>query len=544
MEFRIKKGHIGVTVFMALFFVFYLFLLWRPAQMSDGALILNQPDEVINAHMISSLVSSDHPGNVRALNEIAFDQIHPRSTTVIDHAIVPIGFPGMIVIIAFLTTILTFFTGSFFSLPLAAAMWIPLAGVLSARLLFVSLRPFVGQKIALYSAFSLLCIAPWWYYASRSFQHNTLFVFFLLAAIAWFVSARRAHSFLGGMIFALLVGTAIYIRPAELVWVCYGILASFCIRKKIGKVYLSGFLFGGFLMATVFFTTQYFFYGHALGTGYAIPDGGESGLITGSLQGRTLFQSLVFPFGFDIVAIIKHSYWYLIRLVPLWSVFVFMGSLRALFAKERDQVEIFMRRYLFWVAPAVMYILAVYGSWSFFDNLAGVVSLASSHVRYFLPIYLAGIPLAVYGWSALQQYPNVFVRSLALALVPLFLIQNISTVFLSFEGLLHVREVTHVYEDIHYDILNETEDSAIIVTRYSDKYLFPSRDIIPGFTHPLRVEAAQGLVQSGIPLYYLDLIDATSYLEESRAFLEEKGLLIGEPLWQNGELELRRISAY
>jgi len=115
------KEILSLLVLAVVFLFVYLFLYWdvfrmgfNPAaarlpmrQGEPPQLIFNQPDESVNYFFIKQLVLENRFSFPESFSDLALSQVHPRSTTVINGGIVPIGFPGFIVLLSLILKILT-----------------------------------------------------------------------------------------------------------------------------------------------------------------------------------------------------------------------------------------------------------------------------------------------------------------------------------------------------------------------------------------------------------------------------------------------------
>ncbi len=63
-------------------------------------------------------------------------------------------------------------------------------------------------------------------------------------------------------------------------------------------------------------------------------------------------------------------------------------------SKHKTQTLFF--KYALCLGVLGLWLALYYGPWQFADNLAGQVSIGSSQVRYFLPLYVLSLPLVAY----------------------------------------------------------------------------------------------------------------------------------------------------
>lgn len=518
-----------LTLAGALFFWLYLFLYQGLPQ--TKTLIFNQPDEAANYAFIKEWVLHDQVGIFEPLSAGTLNQVHPRSMTVVEDRLVPIGFPGFIAITAtFVRPLTAIFGFDYFNK--VVIVLTPLLAVLSSLLLYGIGRSLSLTKMAAAaSAFSLLLLPPWWYYASRPLQANTMFTFFVLAGL-WAglrKNSRVSRFFLTGLSF----GLALYVRPSEWVWV-FGIIILLGIfnREFLKIKTLVAFGLGSGLMVLVFFLTQFAFYGNWLGSGYVRPNSdGSAGLIMAGPQGIYWLKALVLPFGFDGLAILKTLYHYGLRLFLPWTLAAVIG-LGFLFANQKKHTLLF--KYAVGLVLLGVWLALYYGSWQFSDNLAGQISIGSSQVRYFLPLFVLSLPLIAYLLEIIYSWNwsgKLVVILIGVALAG----SSVKSVYFKFEGLVQIKQTVNQYYNWREKVLALTPENAIIVTRYGDKYLFPERKIIATIDTSEGVEAAVQLLRTGAALYWYDLTTGKDQI------ISGKGLILDKPVasWEN--LELREI---
>ncbi|MEK9183095.1 MAG: hypothetical protein AAB849_01150 [Patescibacteria group bacterium] len=550
---------ISLAILGAVFFVVYLYLYLPKAPKYPNYLILNQPDESINYFFIRELALNNRFGLPEPLSGVVASQVHPRSTTVVHGAIVPIGFPGVIVFFGLLTKLLVkiFGIGNF---NLLAAMLTPLIAAITPLFFYGFLRRIWDDCGAWLSAALLFILPPWWYYASRPFQHNTLLVFLIVAGIYCYAVAKergdnRSHSELAclsgrqvsesqGMpkrvrhdgvttfLSGLFLGLAVYVRPSEILW-----LSIFCIyglvmarRRWQWRDYVACGV-GLALTAILFFTTQTAFYGSAMGSGYVRPAAdGSAGIITSGPQGMATLKAIFLPFGFHPVNILRNFWNYFFNLFGVWAILAVAGWGLAVTRCRLGAGFTIM----------AIFLLIFYGSWDFYDNLLRAPSIGTSYVRYFMPIYVLGLPFLSFFLLWLWQKKIIF-KITAVILFLSLLVNSIGAVFAPLEGLSAVKATVAQYDEWREKIYVLTENNAIIVTRYSDKYLFPGRKIIPGWELAEQKTAIVLLARQGWPVYLYDLKLTEKEERVWQEFLLSANLKLSLPLagWEN--LELRKI---
>ncbi|MEK7189464.1 MAG: hypothetical protein AAB666_00595 [Patescibacteria group bacterium] len=546
--FKKKWKIVSLAVLGAVFFVVYLYLYLPSAPKCPNYLILNQPDESINYFFIRELALNNRFGLPEPLAGITASQVHPRSTTVVNGAIVPIGFPGVIVFFGLLTKLLVKIFG-IDNFNLFAIVMTPLLAAVTPLFFYGFLRRVWDEKVAWLSSVLLFFLPPWWYYASRPFQHNTLLMFLIVVGLYFYTRChserlpdRQAGSeeslfqtslmtFLSGLCF----GLAIYVRPSEIVWLAaLGIYGLVMARKVWSwrEYFFCGV--GLVLTAILFFTTQIAFYGFAFASGYVRPTiDGAGGIITAGPQGIGLIKAMFLPFGLHFGAIARNFYAYFFKLFGAWSLLALAGAF--LLIKFKKNLSYFLT-YIF----GSIYLLIFYGSWQFFDNLLREPSIGTSYVRYFLLIYVFGLPFLSFFLLWLWQKKYIF-KIVTVILFMALAINSLGAVFAPLEGLSAVKATVARYGEWQEKIYSLTENNAVIVTRYADKYLFPGRKIIPGWEMTEQKNAIILLAQKGTPIYLYDLKLTEKEEATWRGFLSNENLKLSSPLAQWEDLELRKI---
>jgi len=511
-------------------------------------LILNQPDEMANFFFIRNFVLNNEFSFLEPLSDKALSQIHPRSMTVVNDKLVPIGFPGIIVVIGIIVKILIKLFGSglfnFF-----AISFTPVVAVLTPLIFYSFLRRIFNKQIAWLASILLFALPSWWYYASRPFQHNTFFVFLLICFLYFGALCIEKKHLAIKNILALLsglsCGLAIYIRPSEAVWlIILTMLIFFWLRSSFFWRQFLSFVLGLLITAILFFATQNIFYGSFLGSGYVRPGvSGEAGSVLSGPQGIPFFMAIFLPFGFHPLVILKNIYGYFVYLFNIWSLAGFLGVVLLWwhFIKQKipNQKYPLNIRYLILFLLCAVFLMIFYGSWLFYDNLLFKSAIGSSYVRYFLPIYVFTLPFIA--WFLIRMwYISKLQKVIAIIFILVLSGSSYWEVFLRLEGLSQIKKTVIQYQEYREKISSLVEDNAIIVTHYGDKYLFPKYRVIMGWEYGEQIKAIENLVPN-YPVYVYDL----KLNQEQETNLNTKLNLIFLKLgpviasWDN--LEIRKI---
>jgi hypothetical protein len=550
-----KDNNIIVLTLLSIVFFFVYSYLSYPFVLQKNVdtgkpihLIYNQPDEGVNYLFIRHFVETGDFVIPEGLAFLSSNQVHPRSTTVVHRSLAPIGLPGFIVLVGSIAKICVFFFGVGV-MNIVINSIVPLAAIAVPWVLYRMFIPIFGRNIACLSAILAFISPPWWYYAIRTMQHNTLFVFAMVLSIYFgtclFASKKKLsdnkqyiYSSLTGMAF----GLAIYIRPVEIIWMSLlFILLGVFVKKKISYKHIIFFLLGGSVFGILFFYTQKVFYDSYIGTGYAVPTtDGSAGTVIDGLQGIGIIKSLFFPFGIDIVQMLRVMYVYGLKLQVWFGLFGAIGFISMIIARIKGKISTTDWKYVLVFSSISLYIIAVYGSWKFADNLAGVPSFAVSYTRYFLPIFVFATPFIAKAISMLYSYKKLGRKFVISVMVFLFLFSS-SIVFTRFEGLAMVkRNVVNYYQEKQV-VLQVIPSDAVVITRYADKYIFPERKVITGFEEVYYQDAISQLLDVGIPVYLYDIALNKEEESEFNNFLEKNNIILGTVLYKNNDIELKEL---
>jgi hypothetical protein len=200
--------------------------------------------------------------------------------------------------------------------------------------------------------------------------------------------------------------------------------------------------------------------------------------------------------------------------------------------------------YLLSLVVLGLILVLYYGSWEFYDNPdPRSHTIGNSYVRYWLPIYLGALPLAVYFWlwftrhvvakrffsaapasrffsfASRRQFWLIGLRALGIGTV---LVVSLTAVgFGSAEGLYYAREQQRAARFELAAVTSLTESSAVIITQYHDKLFFPERKVLVGlFDDPNLITVYARLVKL-LPVYYYNFTlppSSFNYLNNSRLF--------------------------
>ena len=447
----------------------------------------------------------------------------------------------------------------------------PFFAALGIIIFYLLIKRVFNSRIGLISAFLLASFPVYIYYTVRSMFHNVLFIVLLLIGIyliilatgwtrkgkinfSWkgFISLKfdkrrwlgALAAFFGGSFFGLAIAT----RTSEIIWLAPAVVIAWLFYiKRFGlmKLILAICGFAIALLPNIYFNQL--LYSAPLYGGYnemnrSMDDISQasSGIVNSLFKGggplgehiNSIYRN-VFYFGFNPEQSLSMAEKYIWVMFPILSIAFLLGVLIVIILNIRRPQKKYLAYFLAFVVLSTILIF-YYGSWKFNDNPnPDRYTIGNSYTRYWLPIYLMMMPVAalavvrvsralVFAFKRSKaRWQKMASSGIQVILVLLFVVTSVDFVLYgSEEGLFHLyynntRDKEHVLE-----VINLTEEEAIIITRYYDKFLFPERRIIMGtITNEEVLTAARKLV-SRYPVYYYNF-----YLNEADVnYLNERKL--------------------
>lgn len=491
----IKENRGAAILLLLVVIFFFVYSYFYLATATGTSPKFNSPDEAANYFFIKNYVSERSLQVFEPLNFLAEGRVHPRSMMVVGGYLVPGSFLGLILLYGWLAKIFTlnvvFFLTPFF----AGAAILCFYGIL---------KNIFDKKIALWASFLLLVHPAFWYYASRGFFPNILFVSLLTIGFFFLLRANASErNYMGYILGGLFFGFAMTVRLSEIIWVG-GLLFLLLIiyRKKISWLQISLFLF---FAALTFFPIFYYnstIYGDPLVTAYNL--GGGDGAVV-----RSQWSSLgrfIFPFGLDVKNVLKNFSTYFVGMFWWLAVPFTVGlawKIKKMIEGKLDQKQkIYLLAYCF----VALWLFCYYGSWFFYDNPAKEASIGTSYVRYWLPIYVFSLPLAAFFLVKLVDFVRPKKRKIfSVVLCLIFILFGIKlTFFDKNDGLAYVKDSVKTYAEISRAVDSIIEPDAVLIVDRADKIFFPEHRVIT----PLRDDGTYALIPQLakiLPLYYYGL---------------------------------------
>jgi hypothetical protein len=466
------------------------------------------PDEMATYFFLNHFADTGTFAYYEPLNELAYNLITPRSVTIVDGSLVPVGFIGLPLLYGFA------------SIPLGDLVLFltPLLGVLSVYLVYRCTRMFFDEKVAVVSSVLMALQPSWAYYASFALLPNVPFQFFILAALFFFLRNFYERSIFYNYIFSgLFLGIALMIRPSELVWVAVlFVILVIAYWRDIPLLSYVYFVLPASLCGLVLLYFNFITYGSYFG-GYT-----NQVSQSGDIGEAAVFPLLNFfmPFGFDMqilwgnLSIFFFANWHYLLL------FIFGIVSMVVFYKGKEKRGMFVV-----VGCTSVLLLLYYGSWELVDTFTLSHSmLGVSFNRYWLWIIVALIPCAAYFLVHLASLSRGY-KVFSYSIIGVCLLLNVHALYArGHDNLRNIR--TSLYEGayLHELVMRLTEEDAVIITQRGDKFVFPERAVISQF-NPADLTGITRLVHEH-PVYYV-IYEDTVYIDQlNEIFFNKQGLQI------------------
>ncbi|MBU1179393.1 glycosyltransferase family 39 protein [Patescibacteria group bacterium] len=425
--------------------------------------IFNSPDEAANYFFVERLAKNGDFFVSESLNHFLENRVHPRSISYNGVSLVPQGFIGLPLLYGWIARL--------FSLGIIKFIT-PLLAVFGALAFYGIIKKIFDKKIALLSFILLILFPVFWYYASRALYPNIPFVSLLL--IASYAGITGALSKSGKkvqlLIFSFALGAALIFRPVEALWIVPIILALvFIYRKEISpmKVVYSILILG--FLALPILANNYFLYGNILETGYTL----NSAVDYSASQFNFIeIKNKILPYGLHPRAIWNNAYYFLIKYFWWYSIPAILGFLVWVFSKKTHVQKMYSLSALL----SVGWLAVFYGSGTFADNPnIGRLTIGDSHFRYWLLIFILGIPFVAVFW---QRISKRFKLLLPASIIFVAALSFYSVYFSLDDGLLSVKNNLEKNYKTKSGVLEIVRPEDVIITARQDKIFFPERRVL------------------------------------------------------------------
>lgn len=403
--------------------------------------------------------------------------LHPRSWISHDATVVPVGFLGWPWIISWFIKVL----GSWFA-PIAAMLIIASCIYPLYRLL----RP-IGKEHAFIGVIVAVTSPAFLLYGNRSLFPNAAIIS-LAIWCAWLfrdfiisISKDDVKSRVLFVLFGLLSGLTLAIRPVEAIWIIpWFVVLGWSWRPSAKQAM---WIVLGLVIALVPLAWQaQVAYDGFWKAGYWMK--GNSIVTTTAPAPQNIYAPELFPFGIHPKSI-------------AWNVFAFLGMtlfpwmvpLLVMFAlvtigivKGDAKLDWFARlkkfasgtrgKYFLVSLWTMVFLVLYYGNGRYLDNILGGATIGNSFIRYLLPLgFLSGLALAwIYRLAAISKYG----KPVVLAITVLLALTGIWRAYAADEeGLLAGRSEVKRYQEIRQSAAQWFKPGDIILSERSDKIFFP-----------------------------------------------------------------------
>ncbi len=421
--------------------------------------------------------------------------VGPRSMLMSEGELLPASFLGMPLLYGVLARVI--------------GMWV--VPILTSLFTYGALLALYGlfarvftKRIALVSS-ALVALHPAvWYATVRGMFHNMLFVDFAIFGVYAMVRgfetvATRSQLWFG--LSGLSFGAAVAVRSSEVLWIGAGLMAVMFVRRTSSALRREWWVFiaGGLLPVMIIMVTNQHLYGHPLSFGYS---GGA--VSTDTLSGLTStlaekFSGLLFPFGFHPVRAIANFINYSVRLFWLPTLLSLLGIVSLVRMKRVTTVQ---RWFYIGSAAISAWLILYYGSWLIQDSpTPDAVTIGTSYVRYWLPVYILTMPLAgMFILRVQQQLPRVGRAVMVVAACAVWFTSALTVLFDPLEGALALRGEVASYGQHNERAGAMTPSNAVIISTRGDKEFFPERSVITSVETPAQLKQLRELLVK-VPVY-------------------------------------------
>lgn len=455
----------------------------------------SSPDETANYLLIRSVADGDGLALASPLTS-AGGIVGPRSMVKADGELLPGSFLGIVLLYGSIAGII----GSW-SIPFLT----PLFSSIALVCLFFGFRKFFREDIALLSTILVAVHPAFWYYSSRGMYHNVLAVdsaiigFFFLLHASFRRSSRRV-SLLWYAISGIALGCAVAVRTSEAAWIgAVAVILLIAQRRTVDwRIGFGTLLLGAVVPMAVIFGVNSNVYGQPLTFGYSRETIATSSVASVAAGLGSKIADLFFPFGIHPREIAVNFWNYGIKLFWLPSILSLYGAL-ALLRKNGNRAE---RFYLLVYCIVGAWLLAYYGSWNIQDSPdPNAVTIGTSYVRYWLPIYVLAMPFTAYAIDSIAA--NVG-RSRRIVAIGIFVAVILSSIMLTVldkdEGLATMRRATIEYRRLGQKAASMTPAGSVVITGSGDKIFFPERSVVVDVATPQQEYGLRTLLMNA-PVY-------------------------------------------
>lgn len=482
MESFFSKQKVILLIFSVVFFVLYNFLNFTILKQ------FNSPDEMANFVFTEQVI--DYSRLRFPLDKSQYEDlvefIHPRSTFVeegIGSDILPVGFWGLPLIYGLVGKIVG----------LVAILYItPLLTILMIWSFYGIVKKVFDEHIAFWSAILLFFQPVLWYYSARSLFPNVPFIALLLIGTWFLVNRPWRLNWFNDVVGMMLFMLGVLIRPNEIVWVALcALIVVLWYRKNIPLHRLLVWIIVGLLFIALYGIINHQLYGSSAG----------SYISSRSVQ-LPAWYSYIFPFGINILIVVKTVWFFMVKLLWWYIVPSAIGFIFWIYDWFKNKLS--QEKKVYGIVFIVMSLFLIFYYGSQVDNLFALKTVGVAYTRYWLPIYIGMLPFIVYGFSKIANlFQNKRIWNVAgFVTVAFFAVLSAQLVFGGIDGLLATKDNLIHGREIKTWVLAHTDSDVILVTDYEDKFFWPERQVMVKFFNPRIGVAIAELTKEGHEVYY------------------------------------------
>lgn len=506
-------------VLTVLFFFVYSF--YSFSILKGNEVKFNSPYDTASYFFIQQFSKEKKIGYDEPLLALSGNLAHPRSMSEWQGRVVPTIFLGFIFIVGG--------SGNFLG-DRAILFIIPFFAALTGVFFYRLFCRITDQRCALISTLLFLIHPAYWYYANRSMLPNILLVDLLIIGVFFLVKSYEQKKNMYCILGSLCVALAVTIRPPEFLWMLF--LACLCVgwfRKKIPPWMIISFFSVSFFVLSVYLFENSVVFGNPLSFGYK-PESFLASPDTFALHEKGIFASLssfFFPFGFHPRAIVYLFRVYGLQLFWWFSIPAFFGYFLALTkivqeVRQRIYSPLFLVTLFF--TGTTLWIVSVYGSFMFSENVTGHITPGTSYIRYWLPFFIlstlyVGIFIQWIYNKISKKYSSLFIILCCTVLV--FFSARI-VLWQTNESLFALVQTIADYQKKSKIIQKLVPQHAIIFSPASDKIFFPQRKAAASFPRFAELPSLTPLLKN-TPVYYYGLWSAKEIDEINTGYFNKIG---------------------
>lgn len=480
------------------------------------------PDETANYYFIKLFAEKNQLRFYEPLNEIADGIVKPRSMGYVNGYTIPGSFLGIILIYGLVAKIF----GSWIILYLT-----PLFSVIGVLFFYLFIKEIFSEKIAFISSLLLFVLPPYWYYSSRGMFHNILFIDLLIIGLYFLIKALNLEvniksKWLFFCLAGFFIGLSLITRTSEITWVGLVTIILFIIyHKKVRWYYILIFISMLIVLFSIIFYLNNKLYSSPFSFAYSKESIDITSLETISQTIFYKFKKLLLPFGINLNITGTSTLRYLILIFPWFSILFICGffwlwksilleKLNKIFPKIKKRLQLNKQQkiYILIFSIITIWLIIYYASGEFYGLSGDLISgenesiIGSSYLRYWLPIYVFGLPFCVFVIINLKIFfqAKIIKYSILPIIILLFIFFSINSVLLDpTQGIIKLKIYNKDNIKKENEIISFIDNNGVIISNRSDKIFFPKRKVI--INPPAKKNKSNKIMTkliNNVPVYY------------------------------------------